>query len=103
AEVAGEAGIELKTTLSGTLAAEQHLRSGDARLAVVAMPEGSELNLPADARQIPLAYQVVIIATHANNPVESLHYDQLRNVFGSDGRVDQWGAFSTHPGWINRK
>lgn len=99
AEATGQ-GLSLQIHLGGTLEAERRMEGGTADVAIIAVPDGSEI--PPELRRIPVAYQVVIVAVHRNNPVSFLTYANLRSIFGSAGRANQWGGFTSEPGWGNR-
>lgn len=100
-ERAAERGIELRATLLGTLDAERRVSARSADFALVAAPRGDEI--PQNWRRIPLAYQVVLVVVHRSNPVNALSYAELRSIFGTGGRAEQWGAFSNEAGWGARK
>lgn len=98
---AAEEGIALNATLLGTLDAERRVSQRSADFALVAAPRGDEI--PENWRRIPVAYQVVVVVVHRSNPVAALSYAELRSIFGTGGRAEQWGAFTNEAGWSARK
>jgi ABC-type phosphate transport system substrate-binding protein len=98
---AAEQGIAVNATMLGTLDAERRVSNRTADFALVAAPRGDEI--PENWSRIPLAYQVVVVVVHRSNPVDALSYAELRSIFGTGGRAEQWGAFSNEAGWSARK
>ncbi len=98
---AGKApGGTVRLRLQGSHSGLQELRAGKADVAVVAF--GPNEPLPeAEFRLVPLAYQVVVLAVTATNPVRQVSYAQLGGLFGEKETVNhrQWGALGGTGVW----
>ena len=77
------------------------LEAGEVDAAIIALPDE---RMPAgDFGYGPLAYQVAVIAVHETNPVQSIRLDQLRDIFGEAGAIEDWGRVGATGTWVSRR
>ncbi|MCC5841459.1 MAG: hypothetical protein JJT96_15195 [Opitutales bacterium] len=77
------------------------LTAGEADVAIIALPDE---RMPAgDFAFGPLAYQVAVVVVHDSNPVQSIRLDQLREVFGEGGSIEEWGRVGGTGTWVSRR
>jgi len=98
-EFAGDQGIPIALELDGSISALEGLKNQDAHIALYTNPEGTPPEGAYSA--VPIAFQVVALAVHQSNPVETLDYEQISAMFGANGRIEEWGMVTEDPGKIN--
>lgn len=93
-------GRPVRLRLEGSHSGLQELRAGKADLAVVAFAPNEPLP-ETEFRLVPLAYQVVVLAVTASNPIRQLSYAQLGGLFGEKETVNHrlWGALGAPGVW----
>ncbi|MEM8867811.1 MAG: substrate-binding domain-containing protein [Verrucomicrobiota bacterium] len=102
ADYASENNIEVLIDSIGSLPALDRLSSDELDLAIIAIPEGSDV--PRDKyRLYPVAYDVAIVAVNASNPIDEISVDSLGGIFGSNEELNHntWGDLGL-TGWGNR-
>lgn len=84
--------VEVKFEAIGSLPAMDRLYSDEIDMAIIALPEDSELPRE-DFRAYPLAYDSSIIITAKSNPIDEINLAQLGGIFGTieDFSFDTWG------------
>lgn len=78
--------------LRGSIPALKALESGEAEIAIIAIPPQDPL--PEDAYTlIPFAYQAAFVLVNRNNPVAELSLPQLQGIFTQNPgeRLERWG------------
>lgn len=68
----------------------QRIRSGEADLAIVAIPDGTEL--PGDLHCVPFANEVAILVVNDSNPLKETSLDVLANALSTTGN-NKWSVF----------
>ncbi len=96
----GSAGRPLRLRLEGSRPGLQDLRSGKADLAVLTFAPNEPLP-DTEFSLVPLAYQVVVVAVTASNPIRQLSYGQLAGLFGEkeQGNHRLWGDLGATGVW----
>lgn len=86
----------------GSLPALDQLRANEIDLAVIAIPEGDEV--PRQEFSVyPFAYDVAVVVTNENNPINEVSINQLGGIFGSEEELNftTWGDLGLS-GWSSR-
>jgi phosphate transport system substrate-binding protein len=86
----------------GSLPALDRLRSDEIDMAIIAVPNGSEVPR-AEFQIFPFAYDVAIVAVTESNPIDEISVAQLGGVFGSNEELNynSWGDLGLS-GWGSR-
>lgn len=101
-EYGADRSIEIDIDSIGSLPALDQLRANEIDLAVIAVPEGSEL--PVEEFIVhPFAYDVAVVVVNQNNPINEISLPQLGGIFGSDEEFNfnSWGDLGLS-GWGSR-
>lgn len=101
-EYGADRSIEIDIDSIGSLPALDQLRANEIDLAVIAVPEGSEL--PGEEFIVhPFAYDVAVVVVNQNNPINEISLPQLGGIFGSDEEFNfnSWGDLGLS-GWGSR-
>lgn len=85
------AGLDLQMDAAGSVRAWDAFDAGSADLILVAQVDNPES--AAGVVTSPFAFQLSVVAVTANNPVASIDYRQLQEIFASGGRADLWGRY----------
>ncbi len=94
--------IEFDIDGIGSLPALDRLRSDEIDLAIIAVPENTEV--PRDEFRIyPFAYDVAVVAVNDSNPIDEISMERLGGIFGSNEELNynSWGDLGLS-GWGNR-
>ncbi len=86
----------------GSLPALDRLRSDEIDLAIIAVPEGTEV--PRDEFSVyPFAYDVAVVIVNENNPIDEISLARLGGIFGSNEEFsfNTWGDLGL-TGWGSR-
>ncbi|WPJ97476.1 substrate-binding domain-containing protein [Coraliomargarita algicola] len=86
----------------GSLPALDRLRSDEIDLAIVAVPEGTEV--PREEFSIyPFAYDVAVVAVNESNPIDEISLSHLGGIFGANEEFNfnTWGELGLS-GWGSR-
>jgi len=97
-----EHSIEFKVDSIGSLPALDRLRSDEIDLAIIAVPEDTDV--PRDEfRVFPFAYDVAVIAVNQSNPINDISLASLGGIFGSNEELNYttWGDLGLS-GWGSR-
>jgi ABC-type phosphate transport system substrate-binding protein len=97
-----EHSIEFKIDSIGSLPALDRLRSDEIDLAIIAVPQDTDV--PRDEFRIyPFAYDVAVVAVNESNPINEISMSRLGGIFGSDEEHNytSWGDLGLS-GWGNR-
>ena len=97
-----EHSIEFKVDSIGSLPALERLRSDEIDLAIIAVPEDTDV--PRDEfRVFPLAYDVAVIAVNQSNPINEISLASLGGIFGAneESNYTTWGDLGLS-GWGSR-
>jgi len=97
-----EHSIEFTIDSIGSLPALDRLRSDEIDLAIIAVPENTEV--PREEFQtFPFAYDVAVVAVNESNPIDEISMARLGGIFGSDEEFNytSWGDLGLS-GWGNR-
>ncbi|HBR94691.1 MAG TPA: hypothetical protein DEA90_11055 [Opitutae bacterium] len=99
-------GSEYDTTFTidsiGSLPALDRLRSDEIDLAIIAVPEGSEV--PREEFSIyPFAYDVAVVVVNESNPLDEISLSHLGGIFGTNEEFsfNTWGELGLS-GWGSR-
>lgn len=95
------AGLEVDIAFNGSLLGLRDLEAGTVDVSLLAIPDGGDSGRAM--RRFPIAYQVVTCAVHFTNPVRELTYEQLVNLYGDNGTLEDWSELTTDPAWADRK
>lgn len=101
-EYGADRSIEIDIDSIGSLPALDQLRANEIDLAVIAVPEGSELPVEEFIMH-PFAYDVAVVVVNQNNPINEISLPQLGGIFGSDEEFNfnSWGDLGLS-GWGSR-
>ena len=97
-----EHSVEYSVASIGSLPALDRLRSDEIDLAIIAVPENTEV--PRDEFQAyPFAYDVAVVAVNESNPIDEISMARLGGIFGADEELNytSWGDMGLS-GWGNR-
>ena len=97
-----EHSIEFKVDSIGSLPALERLRSDEIDLAIIAVPEDTDV--PRDEfRVFPFAYDVAVIAVNQSNPINEISLASLGGIFGAneESNYTTWGDLGLS-GWGSR-
>jgi ABC-type phosphate transport system substrate-binding protein len=97
-----EHSIEFKVDSIGSLPALERLRSDEIDLAIIAVPEDTDV--PRDEfRVFPFAYDVAVIAVNQSNPINEISLASLGGIFGANegSNYTTWGDLGLS-GWGSR-
>ena len=97
-----EHSIEFKVDSIGSLPALERLRSDEIDLAIIAVPENTDV--PRDEfRVFPFAYDVAVIAVNQSNPINEISLASLGGIFGAneESNYTTWGDLGLS-GWGSR-
>ena len=97
-----EHSIEFKVDSIGSLPALERLRSDEIDLAIIAVPEDTDV--PRDEfRVFPFAYDVAVIAVNQSNPINDISLASLGGIFGAneESNYTTWGDLGLS-GWGSR-
>ncbi|MFQ3225610.1 MAG: ABC-type phosphate transport system substrate-binding protein [Lentimonas sp.] len=97
-----EHSVEFAIDSIGSLPALDRLRSDEIDLAIIAVPENTEV--PRDEfKTYPFAYDVAVVAVNESNPIDEISISRLGGIFGSDEEFNytSWGDLGLS-GWGNR-
>jgi ABC-type phosphate transport system substrate-binding protein len=97
-----EHSIEFKIDSIGSLPALDRLRADEIDLAIIAVPEDTDV--PRDEFRIyPFAYDIAVVAVNESNPINEISMSRLGGIFGSDEEFNytSWGDLGLS-GWGNR-
>ena len=97
-----EHSIEFKVDSIGSLPALERLRSDEIDLAIIAVPEDTDV--PRDEfRVFPFAYDIAVIAVNQSNPINEISLASLGGIFGSNEEYNYttWGDLGLS-GWGSR-
>lgn len=97
-----ENSIEIDMDSIGSLPALDQLRANEIDLAIIAVPEGTEV--PRDEFSVyPFAYDVAVVAVNENNPINEISLSQLGGIFGGNEEFsfNTWGDLGLS-GWGGR-
>lgn len=86
----------------GSLPALDRLRSDEIDLAIIAVPEGTEV--PRDEFSVyPFAYDVAVVIVNESNPIDEISLSRLGGIFGSNEEFsfNTWGDLGLS-GWGSR-
>jgi ABC-type phosphate transport system substrate-binding protein len=86
----------------GSLPALDRLRSDEIDLAIIAVPEGTEV--PREEFSIyPFAYDAAVIVVNESNPIDEISLSHLGGIFGTneDFNFNTWGELGLS-GWGSR-
>ncbi|KAF0093343.1 MAG: ABC-type phosphate transport system periplasmic component-like protein [Puniceicoccaceae bacterium 5H] len=101
-QFSADSGVPVELDMQGSNPALEAVESGDAPLALVALPRGERP--PQDLESSPFAFLVTVVAVHRDNPVTEMSYNDLIEAFGRDGVAESWDAFVDEGGaWSVRK
>ncbi len=87
-----EHSMEFKVDDIGSLPALERLRSDEIDLAIIAVPEDTDV--PRDEfRVFPFAYDVAVIAVNQSNPINEISLASLGGIFGAneESNYTTWG------------
>jgi len=86
-ELAENAGHDVELDLHGSIPALNKLYSGEADLAIVAVPDGMEK--PSEGVvTYPFAFKVSYVVLNNGNLVNEINYQQLAGIFGTSARLN---------------
>lgn len=84
----------------GSVQAQQAFDRGDVDLILVGQLDPP--NAAEGVQAMAYAYQVVTVVVPDSNPMQTVDYRQLREIFGDGGRGDQWGRYVEGGAWRTR-
>ena len=92
----------IKVEFKGSAAGVETFEDGLATLVLFA--NGSENPPPYQFRFVPLARVTCYVAVNADNPLESISYENLNGIFaaGSDRATLRWSDLGLSGEWLNR-
>lgn len=93
-------GLTVNFSFDGSFAGWQAMQAGNADFGILVTSD--ELRAPEQFDRIVLAFQVAKIAVHESNPIASLSFAQLRDIFVGGGGTNNWRVLLTDPAWSNR-
>lgn len=95
-------GIHLEMDFKGSIPAQQQVRVGEVDLAIVASPK--EPDFGASFQLIPLGFEVALVGVSTENPLNEIHYDQLRGIFGAskNENISRWTDLGLSGAWSTR-
>ncbi len=94
--------ITIEVDAIGSLPALDRLRSDEIDVAIIAIPEGSEIPR-SEFTVYPFAYEISVIAANESNPSNEISLSRLGGIFGSNEEFNftSWGDLGL-PGWGSR-
>ncbi|WP_308983713.1 PstS family phosphate ABC transporter substrate-binding protein [Thalassobacterium sedimentorum] len=94
--------VEFVIDSIGSIPALDRLRADEIDLAIIAVPEGSEV--PREEFSIyPFAYDAAVVAVNESNPIDEISLSHLGGIFGANEEFNfnTWGDLGLS-GWGNR-
>ena len=85
--------LEISVASIGSLPAMDALRMDEISLAVIAMPDDTEV-LDDTLKSFPFAYVASVVAVNRSNPINEISFYDLRGIFGLDlsSNIENWRA-----------
>jgi ABC-type phosphate transport system substrate-binding protein len=102
-QISGEEhSIEFRVDNIGSLPALERLRSDEIDLAIIAVPNNTDLPRE-EFRVFPFAYDVAVIAVNQSNPINEISLASLGGIFGAneESNYTTWGDLGLS-GWGSR-
>ncbi|MFO7724362.1 MAG: hypothetical protein R6V45_02335 [Oceanipulchritudo sp.] len=96
-----ERDVEAEIRFEGSLIAEDELKNGQVEASLLAMPD--EADGETSFRRYPVGFQLAVCAIHPANPVQALTYDELAEIFRSNGSINDWKDLTDDPEWSEQK
>lgn len=97
---AAEAGLTVTVQVPGTVHAQNAFERAEVDLIVVGQVDVSEAT--EGVQSMAYAFQLVRVVVPEANPLQTIDYRQLREIFGDGGRGDQWGRYVEGGAWRSR-
>lgn len=94
--------VDFKVQSVGSIPALDRLRSDEIDLAIIAVPEGTEV--PREEFSVyPFAYDIAVIVVNESNPIDEISIGHLGGVFGTNEEFsfNTWGDLGLS-GWGGR-
>lgn len=92
---------EVVLELEGSTLAMDQMRIHDADVAILAVPEGSEV-YDIGYQSFPFCYLVSVVAVHKSNPIPDITLSQLGKIFGEKENFTQWSELGLGGVWASR-
>ncbi len=100
---ADETGQAVNVNMHGSLPAMKDLASGQADVAVIAVPLG-EAQIAKPLVSVPVAFQSVVVMVNRQNPLTEISVRQLAGIFGTgvERELTRWEDLGLTGLWTNR-
>lgn len=97
-----EEGVDFKVESIGSIPALDRLRSDEIDLAIIAVPQGTEVP-SGEFNAYPFAYDVAVVVVNESNPINEVSIGHLGGIFGTNEEYsfNTWGDLGLS-GWRSR-